>query len=80
MTSLERPRRANYDAARVASDMTAKGWIATDLARKAKVSDMTVSRFLRGERQTARVALKLAKALGYSIRRYIVRADLAVSA
>lgn len=53
--------------------MAAKGWIAKDLAGKSRVSEMTVSRFLRGVRQSPRTAKKLAKALGFSVRRYLVR-------
>lgn len=67
------PQRASYDVARVVDDMAAKGWIAKDLALHAGVSEMTVSRFLRGIRQSPRVAKKLAAALGYSVRRYLVR-------
>lgn len=61
-----------YDIGRLKADMAAKGWIAQDLARAANVSHMTVSRFLRGERQTARAAQKLALALGYQVKRYLV--------
>ena len=52
------------------SDMVAKGWQQTDLARRADVSAMTVTRFFRTEHQTNRTAKKLADALGYSLRRY----------
>lgn len=52
------------------ADMALKGWAATDLARAAQVSDMSVTRFMRGDTQTARMADKLARALGYSPRRY----------
>ena len=61
-----------YDVALLRDDVAAKGWLAIDLARKAQVSHMSVGRFLSGERQTARMAKKLATALGYSVRRYIV--------
>jgi plasmid maintenance system antidote protein VapI len=54
-------------------DMAGRGWLQTDLARAAGVADMTVTRFLRGDFQTARTAAKLAKALGYSPKRYLVR-------
>ena len=64
----------NYDIERLVEDMTSKGWLPTDLARRAAVSDMTVSRFLKGHTQTARVAKKLARALGFSVRRYLVSA------
>lgn len=61
-----------YDVQLLATDMAAKGWLKLDLARAAGVADMTVIRFLRGEQRTARTAKKLAKALGYSVRRYLV--------
>lgn len=64
--------RARYDVQALADDMAAKGWLAMDLAREAGVSHMTVGRFLRGDHQTARAAKKLAKALGYSVRRYLL--------
>lgn len=71
MSSLASPR-PSYDVARVTDDMAAKGWIAKDLAEEAGVSEMTVSRFLRDIRQSPRTAKKLAGALGYSVRRYLL--------
>lgn len=59
--------------------MAAKGFIKKDLAARARVSPMVVTRFLSGERQTARAAKKLAAALGYSVRRYIVSSREAVA-
>lgn len=67
--------KPRFDVALMRNDIAAKGWLPTDLARKARVSDMTVSRFLRGEAQTAPTAKRLAKALGYSIRRYLIPAS-----
>lgn len=61
-----------YDVERLRADIVLKGWLPMDLARHAQVSHMTVSRFLSGERQTPRMAKKLAEALGYSIDRYVV--------
>lgn len=72
-------RSISYDVERLKEDMALRGWLPTDLARKARVSDMTVGRFLRGEVQTARTAKKLASALGYSIRRYFVASREAVA-
>jgi len=69
----------SYNVALLKTDIAAKGWLPTDLARRAKVSDMTVSRFLTGERRTARTAKKLATALGYSVRRYLISAPEAVA-
>lgn len=79
MVETERPR-ARYDVGLLVDDMALKGWLPTDLARKARVSDMTVSRFLRAESQTAKTAKKLADALGHSIRRYLISSREAVSA
>ena len=61
-----------YNTQRMVEDMAIKGWTKLDLAKRARVADMTVIRFLRGDQQTAPTAKKLAKALGYSVRRYIV--------
>lgn len=68
---METPR-VRYDTARLVTDMADRGWRATDLAVRAKVSKPTVTRFLRGEFQTATTAKKLAEAFGYSPRRYVL--------
>ena len=57
----------------MAEDMAAAGWTKLELARRAKVADFTVTRFLRGEQQSAPTAKKLAKALGQSVERYLIR-------
>lgn len=57
----------------LAEDMALRGWNKLTLAQRAGVADMTVIRFLTGERQTARTAKALADALGFSVRRYLVR-------
>lgn len=66
-----------FDLDAISRDMLAKGWLQTDLAKAAGVSDMTVTRFLRGERQTARTAKKLANALGRSVRYYLLEERVA---
>ena len=68
-----------FNVALLKDDMTARGWLAIDLARRARVSHMTVGRFLNGERQTARSAKKLARALGHDVSRYLVRSSEAVA-
>lgn len=68
-----------FNAQRMAEDMALKGWTKLDLARRAQVADMTVIRFLRGEHQTAKTAHKLSKALGHSVRRYLVSSAKAVA-
>lgn len=70
---------ASFDVAKMRDDMAERGWLPTDLARAANVSDMTVSRFLSGERSNPRTAEKLAKALGKGIRRYLIRSEGAVA-
>jgi transcriptional regulator with XRE-family HTH domain len=67
--------RLRYHTDLMVTDMSAKGWLATHLAAAAGVSAMTVSRFLSGHVQTAPTAKKLARALGRSIRRYLIVPD-----
>lgn len=67
---VETKRRARYNIERIVADMTLRGWNNADLARAASVSSMTVTRFLRGEAQTAKTAERIARALGSSVRRY----------
>lgn len=69
-----------FNAALLAEDIALRGWLPIDLARKADVSDMTVYRFLSGERQTARTAKKLAEAAGYSVKRYLISSRKKVAA
>ena len=61
-----------FDHELMAEDMALRGWSKVDLARRAGVADMTVIRFLRGDCQTAKSAKKLSRALGYSVRRYLI--------
>ncbi len=69
----------SYDVERMREDMALRGWRATDLARRAKLTDTSVSRFMRGEAQSAPTAKKLAVALGYTVRRYLVSSRRAVA-
>jgi hypothetical protein len=62
--------RPRFESARITEDMALRGWNRSDLARAAGVSDMTVTRFFRGDAQTAKSAAKFAQALGYTVRRY----------
>lgn len=68
-----------FNAQLMAEDMAVEGWTKLGLAKRARVADMTVIRFLRGERQTPQTAKKLAKALGYSVRRYLISSTEAVA-
>lgn len=67
--------KPTYNVALILEDMAAKGWLPAHLARKARVADMTVYRFLSGESQTAPTAKKIADALGRSVRRYLISAE-----
>lgn len=59
----------------MAEDAAAKGMQPTDVARKAGVSDMSVLRFFRDQQQTARMAKKLARAIGRGLDRYVIRSQ-----
>jgi len=61
-----------YDTERLRQDLALREWFGSDLARAAGVSDMTVTRALRGGPVSARMMGRLARALGFTIRRYLV--------
>jgi transcriptional regulator with XRE-family HTH domain len=65
--------KITYDVQRMSEDMAERGWNLLEWGRRAGLADMTVARFLRGERQTAKTCKALATAMGYSPRRYIIR-------
>jgi transcriptional regulator with XRE-family HTH domain len=71
--------RIGFNTQLMAEDMVRRGLNKLDLSKRARVADMTVIRFLRGERQTAKTAKKLAKALGHDVDRYLVSAQPAQS-
>ena len=73
------PRVALYDTQKLQNDMALRGWLRTDLARIAGISDQTVGRFLKGEAQTAKTADKIARALGYTVRRYYLPTRRAIA-
>ncbi len=64
-------RPVTYDVRLMARDMAARGWMKSDLARFAEISDQTVYRWFSGECRTAKTAKKLAFALGHSVDRYL---------
>ena len=63
-----------FDTELLWRDAVAKGWNQRALAKKAKVSPMTVSRFLAGQSRNPRTARKLAQAIGTSVDRYMKEA------
>lgn len=68
---MNRPRVV-YNVSKIAAEMTRRGWNDSDLAREAKVSAMTIGRFLSGRVQTAKTAKAIADAFGHKVDRYIV--------
>lgn len=68
------PRRITYDTERIREDISLRGWLQNDLARAAGVSPQVISYFMSGKVQTARTAGKVAMALGYTVRRYLISA------
>jgi transcriptional regulator with XRE-family HTH domain len=72
--------RVTFDTEQLALDMAVRGWEQKDLAAAAGVSLMTVSRFFRGETRTVKTLAKFARALGYSVRRYLTRSQHEASA
>lgn len=64
-------QRIQFDTAQMAFDIAAQGWDYKTLAKKSRVAQSTVTRFLSGQSQTAPTCKRLATALGYSVRRYL---------
>ena len=62
-----------WDVQRLVEDVCEQGLSTVALARKAGLSYMTVNRFLKGRTRTPRTVSKLAKALGYTSKRYLIR-------
>jgi len=60
-----------FNFERMQRDAFSQGLTATALAKRARVSVMTVSRFLRGQSKSPSTAKKLAKALGHGVDRYL---------
>ena len=66
-------RRPLFNVQRMRNDMTLAGLHPADVARRCQppVARSTVTRFLSGDVQTARMAKRLAEALGYPLARYV---------
>ncbi len=62
---------SEFDVAKLEHDIAARGWLPRDLARAAGVSDMTISRVRKGVTANPRTWERLARAMGYSVRRYL---------
>lgn len=56
-------------------DQAAKGWNDSDLAAAADVHQTTVGRWFAGSISNPKLVKKLARALGYSPRRYVISSE-----
>lgn len=61
-----------FDVHKLQLDVAERGWVPADLADKSGLSRPTISRVMRGE-GTARTWATIAEAMGYSVRRYVIR-------
>lgn len=55
------------DRLAIIQDMAARGWTQRELAKRAKLTEMQVSRLVTGQAASQRVAAAVAKALGRSV-------------
>jgi transcriptional regulator with XRE-family HTH domain len=69
-----------FDGQKVAFDMAGKPWDVQELAKKARLSDRTVYRFINNELQTLATARAIAKALGFSTKRYLLPVETTTGA
>jgi hypothetical protein len=58
----------------MALDMAGKGWAPADVAVhcKPRAARSSVTRFLSGENQSPAMAKRIATALGFSVKRYLI--------
>jgi len=68
---------AQWDTQKMVEDMAVLGLNYTGLAQKSGLSVKTVAAFVQNRTQTAKAATRIALALGYSIRRYLIRQEAA---
>lgn len=65
--------RLQFDGRKLYEDAVAKSLDIAGLVERSGRSQRTVYRFITGELQTAETAKALAKAVGYSVSRYLIR-------
>jgi transcriptional regulator with XRE-family HTH domain len=68
-----RHTKPRFDTQRLVDDMALRGWEQKNLTAASGLSAMTISRFIRAERQTVKTAARIAHAMGYTVRRYLIR-------
>ncbi len=69
--------KPRFNVERIAADIALRGWNQSDLARAAGRGVGTIHRFMTGDTQTSKVAADIAKALGYTVRRYFSHVEAA---
>lgn len=67
--------RPHYNTQKLIEDLALRGWNYTAAARETGLSVKTVAAFIQGHIQTPKTCAKLAGALGYSTRRYLIRQE-----
>jgi transcriptional regulator with XRE-family HTH domain len=72
--------RVRYSVRRMREDMARRGWMATHLAAACGLSVRTITRFLEGDTQTAKVAHKIATAFGHDVDRYLISSEKGAAA
>lgn len=75
--SITAEPRVRFNVQRMVEDAALLGFTKAEWAARAKVSDMTVIRFLRGEQQTPKTFRKLCRALRQPAERYLLREAVA---
>ena len=66
-----RQYRLQINRAALVADMVALGWTQRELARRARVTEMRLSRVLTGTSQSQRTVAALARALRQPVDRYL---------
>ena len=75
---MKRRYRPRFNVERIAEDMALRGWNMGNLAHAADVHLNTIRRFLSGEYQTPKTAERIARALGYPLKRYFAGVETLV--
>lgn len=69
--------RLQFDGRKLYEDAVAKGLDIPALVQRSGKSQRTVYRFITGDIQSTDTAQALARAIGYSVSRYLIRSEVA---
>lgn len=70
MARGQRGYAVTIDRLAIIQDMASRGWTQRELARRAKLTEMQVSRLVTGQASSQRVAAAVARALGRAAGHY----------